>query len=70
VDFDGTRATVSERAERPALRIRADAFAQLFAGEMSVLDTLRLGLAEADGDVSAIHAVFRTDRCFRLLDEF
>lgn len=55
---------------RPMLRMAAPAFAQVFAGELSVRDAMNLGVADCDGDASAIDALFRADRCFRLLDEF
>jgi predicted acetyltransferase len=74
VEFDGRRAaaepTTSGSPPRPVLRVTAPAFAQVFAGELSVRDALNLGTAECDGDASSIHALFRVDRCFRLLDEF
>lgn len=71
VEYDGSRVTVSRgTSARPLLRLPIAAFAQVFAGELTVRETLRLGRAEADGDASAIDALFRVDRCFRLLDEF
>jgi predicted acetyltransferase len=83
IEFDGRRAAVAEDAAvnaaggaagaaavRPLLRLTAPAFAQVFAGELSVRDALNLGSAECDGDAAAIDALFRVDRCFRLLDEF
>jgi predicted acetyltransferase len=80
VDYDGARATLRRdvpvavssqpgNGGRPALRIGAAMFAKVFAGELSVQDALNLG-AECDGDASTIDALFRVDRCFRLLDEF
>jgi predicted acetyltransferase len=70
VDFDGRRANVTRGAARPALRTSARGFAQLFAGELQLTDAIRLDLAEVSGDASTIGALFRTDSCFRLLDEF
>ncbi|MBR9989244.1 MAG: GNAT family N-acetyltransferase [Gemmatimonadetes bacterium] len=70
VDFGGSRATVKRGAARPTLQLPISVFAQVFAGELSVREALMLGLAECDGDASAIDALFRVDRCFRLLDEF
>lgn len=71
IDFDGDRARVRRaEAPRPTLRTRIDTFTQIFAGELDVQDALELGLAEADGDVATVHALFGRDRCFRMLDEF
>jgi predicted acetyltransferase len=71
VDFDGSRAVVGRGgAARPLLRLPAAAFAQVFAGEVSVREALNLGIAECDGDAAAVDSLFRVDRCFRLLDEF
>jgi predicted acetyltransferase len=70
VEFDGCRATVTRGSAAPLLRTTAPAFAQVFAGELRVVEALRLGVAEAEGDVGTIDALFRTDSCFRLLDEF
>jgi predicted acetyltransferase len=70
IDFDGRRATVSRAATRPTLRTSARGFAQIFAGELQVTDAVRLDLAEVAGDAFSITALFRSDRCFRLLDEF
>ena len=71
IDFNGDRASVERsNANGPALRCTAAAFAQIFAGELTVQDALNVGVAEADGNVAAVNALFRTERCFRLLDEF
>lgn len=70
VEFDGRRCTVQRRDATPLLRMSAPAFAQIYAGELRVVEALRLGLADSAGDVSTIDALFRTDTCFRLLDEF
>lgn len=70
VEFDGRRAVVKRGTAHPALRLPATTLAQIFAGELSVREALNLGLAACDGDASAIDALFRVDRCFRLLDEF
>jgi predicted acetyltransferase len=71
VDFDGRRARAERGAAvRPLLRLPVTTLAQVFAGETTVTEALTLGLAEADGDVSAIDALFRVTSCFRLLDEF
>jgi len=70
VDFDGRRTTVKRGTAHPALRLNVTSLAQIFAGELTVSQALNLGLAECDGDASAIDALFRVDRCFRLLDEF
>jgi predicted acetyltransferase len=70
VEYDGGRAAVKRGAVRPLLRLPVATFAQVFAGELSVREALNIGLAECDGDASAVDALFRVDRCFRLLDEF
>ncbi|HEX6133449.1 MAG TPA: GNAT family N-acetyltransferase [Longimicrobiales bacterium] len=70
VEYDGRRVSVTRGSTQPLLRLPVATFAQIFAGEMTVAEVLRLGRAEADGDVSAINTLFRVDRCFRLLDEF
>lgn len=71
VDFDGRNADVRRgTGDTPRLRMDAPAFAQLFAGELSVTAGIELGSVECDGDAAAVDALFRTDRCFRLLDEF
>jgi predicted acetyltransferase len=70
VDFDGSRVTVKRGGVRPLLRLPVAVLAQVFAGELRVRHALTLGRASADGDVSTIDTLFRTDRCFRLLDEF
>src|SRR5690606_18874064 len=70
VDYDGSRAHVGRGTAQPMLRLPVTTLAQVFAGELTVLDALRLGIAECDGDASTIHTLFRTDTCFRLLDEF
>jgi predicted acetyltransferase len=70
LDWDGTRTVVRRAGRRPGIRTRTDVFAQIFAGELRVREALALGLAEADGDAGAMDALFRVDRCFRLLDEF
>lgn len=70
VEYDGSRTSVRRGTVRPLLQLSAAAFAQIFAGELSVKEALNLGLAECDGDAAAIDALFRVDRCFRLLDEF
>jgi predicted acetyltransferase len=70
VEFDGSRAVVKRGSEGPLLRLPVHVLAQVYAGELSVREALMLGLAECDGDASAIDALFRVDRCFRLLDEF
>jgi predicted acetyltransferase len=71
VDFNGDRVAVERGSTTGfALRCTAPLFAQIFAGELTVAEGMSLGGAEATGDVSAIDALFRTARCFRLLDEF
>lgn len=70
VDYDGSRATVKRGTARPTLRMPMTAFAQVFAGELRVREALNLGLAECDGDVSAVDTLFASEHCFRLLDEF
>jgi hypothetical protein len=70
VEYDGCRCTVSRGRTTPLLRAPAPVLAQVFAGELRVMEAVRMRLAEADGDLSAIDALFRTDSCFRLLDEF
>jgi predicted acetyltransferase len=70
VDFDGHRAAVTRGAARPTLRTSARGFAQIFAGELQLTAAIRLDLAEVIGDASSIGPLFRSDRCFRLLDEF
>jgi predicted acetyltransferase len=71
VEFDGSRATVKRGGSaRPTLTLPITAFAQIYTGELRVRDALNLGLAECDGDASAVDALFRVEHCFRLLDEF
>jgi predicted acetyltransferase len=71
VDFNGDRVSVERGSEQGlALRCTAPVFAQIYAGELTVSEGMSLGGAEATGDVSSIDALFRTTRCFRLLDEF
>jgi predicted acetyltransferase len=70
IDFDGRRAHVRPGSAQPLLRLPASVLAQIFAGELSVTQAVSLGRATAEGDVSSIDALFRADRCFRLLDEF
>lgn len=71
VDYDGARVGIARGSTaRPLLRLPVTTLAQVFAGELTVAEALRLGLAEAEGDASAIDALFRVDQCFRLLDEF
>lgn len=71
VDYDGAHVSLAPGSSAgPLLRLPIATLAQVFAGELTVVEALRLGLAEADGDASAIDALFRVDRCFRLLDEF
>jgi predicted acetyltransferase len=71
VDYDGRRVTLQKgSSSRPLLRLPVTTLAQIFAGEMTATESLNLGLAECDGDVSAIDALFRVTSCFRLLDEF
>lgn len=71
VDYNGGSVSVKEGGGAgPLLRMSAPAFAQVFAGELTLHEALNLDGAEADGDVTAVDALFRTDRCFRLLDEF
>jgi predicted acetyltransferase len=70
VDFDGDRASVRRGSARPLLRLPVAVLAQVHAGELGIKDALALGLAEHDGDVAAVDALFRSDRCFRLMDEF
>jgi predicted acetyltransferase len=70
VEYDGSRVAVKRGNARPQLRMPVAAFAQVFAGELSVREALNLGLAECDGDASAVDVLFRVESCFRLLDEF
>ena len=71
LDFDGRAVRVTRgKNARPTLRTSSAGFAQIFAGEVSVMSAISLGIASVDGDASSIQALFRTDRCFRLLDEF
>jgi predicted acetyltransferase len=70
VEFDGARVAVRRGSARPELHMSAAVFAQIFAGELGLLDAVRLRLVRADGDAGAADTLFRTDRCFRLLDEF
>lgn len=50
--------------------VGAPAFAQIFAGEMSVSEAVRLGKARVTGDVSVLDALFEPRSEFVLLDEF
>jgi predicted acetyltransferase len=70
VEFDGQRVEVERGSARPLLRLPVAVLAQIYAGELRVQDALMLGRAEHEGDVGVIDGLFRTDRCFRLLDEF
>ncbi|HEX2168480.1 MAG TPA: GNAT family N-acetyltransferase [Longimicrobiales bacterium] len=70
VDYDGSRVALKRGTARPTLRLPVTTLAQVYAGELSIREAVHLGLAECDGDASAIDALFRVDRCFRLLDEF
>jgi predicted acetyltransferase len=71
IDFDGSRAAVTRGpAARPSLSTDVQTFAQIFTGELLVTEAISLGIAEVSGDASSLNAVFRADRCFRLLDEF
>lgn len=70
VEYDGGRATVTRGSARPLLRLPVSVLAQVYAGELRVADALMLGRATHDGDLAAVDSLFRTDRCFRLLDEF
>jgi len=71
IDFDGRSATVTTGRDADVL-LRTDAatLAQLYAGEIGVSAAVRLGSAQADGDVSAVDAMLRSDSSFRLLDVF
>jgi predicted acetyltransferase len=60
----------SRTAARNALRTDAPTFAQIYCGELGVLDARRLGCADVAGDAAALDALFRVGRRFRLLDEF
>jgi predicted acetyltransferase len=53
-----------------ALETNASTFAQIYVGEISVRDAVRLGRATASGDVNGLDALFRTEPEFRILDEF
>jgi predicted acetyltransferase len=75
VDFDGDRVSVrrasgADGGSGPLLRMPVHVLAQLWAGEFRVMEAVALGRAQADGDVSGVDTLFRTGRCFRLLDEF
>jgi predicted acetyltransferase len=70
VDFDGSQATVRRGSARPLLRLPVAVLAQLLAGELDVGQALALDRARQDGEMGAVDALFRTGRCFRLLDEF
>jgi predicted N-acetyltransferase YhbS len=69
-DFDGSRVHVKRGTARPCLRAPLAVMSQIFAGELRVHQAVALGRAAGDGDLSSIDALFRVDRCFRLLDEF
>jgi predicted acetyltransferase len=70
VEFDGSSVTVRRGAARPLLRMPVAVLAQIHAGELTVPQALRLGLATGEGDTTSVAALFQTDRRFRLLDEF
>jgi predicted acetyltransferase len=71
LDFDGSTVRVGGgNGNRPTLSTDAATFAQIFAGELRVVEAIRLGTAVCDGDKSSIDALFCADRCFRFLDEF
>jgi predicted acetyltransferase len=69
-EFDGRQLTMTRGTARPLLKLSVAVLGQIYAGELRVGDALMLGLAGHEGDVSVLDALFRTDRCFRLLDAF
>jgi predicted acetyltransferase len=69
-DAGAVSATPGRTDARNVLRTDAPTFAQIYCGELGVLDARRLGCAEVTGDAAAIDALFRARRRFRLLDEF
>ena len=52
------------------IRLGAPAFAQIFVGEMSVSEAVRLGKARVTGDIDILDALFEPRSEFVLLDEF
>jgi predicted acetyltransferase len=66
----GSVAVAAAGSTANALRTDAPTFAQIYFGELGVLEARRLGVAAVDGDAAAIDALFRVGRGFRLLDEF
>jgi predicted acetyltransferase len=70
IEFNGSRVSVARGHATPLLRLPISVLAQIFAGELRVMDAIALGRAECDGDATTMDTLFRTDRCFRLLDEF
>lgn len=72
VDFDGTRASVSEHDRATDTRIETEigTFSQIYAGEISVSAAVSLGAAHVTNDIPALDDLFRPSAAFRLLDEF
>jgi hypothetical protein len=62
VEFDGSSATVRRGAARPLLRMPVAVLAQIHAGELTVPEAMRLGLATGEGDTTSVAALFQTDR--------
>ncbi|CAN5632078.1 hypothetical protein BH23GEM9_BH23GEM9_05650 [soil metagenome] len=70
VDFDGSRVSMARGDAHPLLSLPVAVLAQIFTGELHIGETVQAGLARSSDDMSAVDALFRVDRCFRLLDEF
>jgi predicted acetyltransferase len=71
VVFTGGRARLTGGEPLPnSIDVGAPAFAQIFVGEMSVSEAVRLGKARVTGDMSVLDALFEPRSEFVLLDEF
>ena len=55
---------------RTSLHVPAPTFAQIFVGEISVSEAVRLGQAKVEGDAEMLESIFEPASGFALLDEF
>lgn len=71
LSFDGTHVRCSAaRGMAADLELAAPELAQLFVGEASVTELVRLGRARCSVDAARVDELFRSERTLRLLDEF
>lgn len=72
IDCDGATVSVADAASESSTSIHADVgtFTQIYLGELTVSNAIRLGRARVNGDVKKLDATFRTEPAFVLLDEF